>query len=113
MIIDKVLDIINKFIPDGENKAELEKELRELDIQELKEKGEYIEKISKCIPFVLPCFLLALLLMFITQFAMDVVFSILGRESPIVHIDDRLVTFCQMFMGWLFSKKTIEKFGKK
>ncbi|MEG1286967.1 MAG: hypothetical protein RSD13_02805 [Clostridium sp.] len=113
MIINKVLDIINKFVPESENKAKLEKELRELDIEELKQKGEYLEKISKCIPFVLPCFLLALLLMFITQFTMDVVFSIAGRESPIVHIDDRLVSFCQMFMGWLFSKKTIEKFSKK
>lgn len=113
MVIDKILDIVNKFIPDPENKSKFEKELRELDIEELKQKGEYLEKITKCIPLVLPAFLLTLLLMFITQFTMDVVFSVLGKESPIVHIDDRLVTFCQMFMGWLFSKKTIEKFGKK
>ena len=112
-MVDKILNIVNKFIPDPENKSKFEKELRELDIEELKQKGEYLEKITKCIPLVLPAFLLTLLLMFITQFTMDVVFSVLGKESPIVHIDDRLVTFCQMFMGWLFSKKTIEKFGKK
>ena len=112
-MVDKILDIVNKFIPDPENKSKFEKELRELDIEELKQKGEYLEKITKCIPLVLPAFLLTLLLMFITQFSMDVIFSILGKESPIVHIDDRLVTFCQMCMGWLFSKKTIEKFGKK
>lgn len=113
LIIDKVLEIANKFIPDKNAQAQLEKELRQADIEELKAKGEYLEKLNKAIPLVLPGFLLALLLMFVLTFLSDFIFGIIGREAPIIHIDDRLVEFCKWFVGFLFSKKAIEKFGKK
>lgn len=113
LIIDKVLEIANKFIPDKNAQAQLEKELRQADIEELKAKGEYLEKLNKAIPLVLPGFLLALLLMFVLTFLSDFIFGIIGREAPIMHIDDRLVEFCKWFVGFLFSKKAIEKFGKK
>lgn len=112
-MVEKILDIVNKFIPDKNAQSELEKELRKLEIEELKTKKDYLETINKCIPIVLPAFLLALLLMFVLTFMSDYIFSILGKEPPIIHIDDRLIEFCKWFVGFLFSKKAIEKFGKK
>lgn len=112
-MVEKILDIVNKFIPDKNAQSELEKELRKLEIEELKTKKDYLETINKCIPIVLPAFLLALLLMFVLTFMSDYIFSILGKEPPIIHIDDRLIEFCEWFVGFLFSKKAIEKFGKK
>lgn len=113
LIIDKVLDIVNKFIPDKTSQAELEKELRKIDVEELKAKGEYLEKLNNAIPLVLPGFLLVLLLMFVLTFLSDFIFGIIGREAPVIHIDDRLIEFCQWFTGFLFGKKTIEKFAPK
>lgn len=112
-MVEKILDIVNKFIPDKNAQSELEKELRKLEIEELKTKKDYLETINKCIPIVLPAFLLALLLMFVLTFMSDYIFSISGKEPPIIHIDDRLIEFCKWFVGFLFSKKAIEKFGKK
>lgn len=113
LIIDKVLDIINKYIPDKNTQAELEKELRKIDIEELKAKGEYLEKINKCIPMILPAFFLVLLVMFSLTFLSDYIFAILGKEAPIIHIDDRLIDFNKWFLSFLFGKKTIEKFAPK
>lgn len=112
-LIDNILNMANKFIPDKNAKLEFEKEMKKLEIESLKEKGDYIDKINKTIPFVLPSFLLALLLMFILVFMSDYIFSILGKEAPIIHIDDRLIEFCKWFMAFLFGKKTISKFSKK
>lgn len=112
MAIEEILKIINKFVPDRTNQEQLELELRKVEIEELKEKGSYLEKINKCIPFVLPSFLLILLLMFFLTFMSDFIFGVLGMEAPVVHIDDRLVDFCKWFVAFLFSKKTIEKFSK-
>ena len=105
-MIDEVLKIINKFIPDKTSQVQAEIELRKLSIEELKTKGDYLEKINKCIPFVLPAFLLALLGMFILCFLSDFIFSIFGREAPIIHIDDRMIEFCKWFVAFLFGKKS-------
>lgn len=114
-MIEKVLEIINKYIPDKTSQAQAEIELRKLSIEELKIKGDYLEKINKCIPFVLPAFLLALLIMFIMTFLSDFVFSAMGKEPPIIHIDDRLIEFCKWFVGFLFGKKAVDSVtgGKK
>ncbi|WP_163468448.1 hypothetical protein [Fusobacterium sp. IOR10] len=112
-LIDNILNMANKFIPDKNAKLEFEKEMKKLEIESLKGKGDYIEKINKTIPFVLPCFLLALLFMFFLVFLSDFFFSVLGKEAPIIPIDDRLIEFCKWFVAFLFSKKTISKFSKK
>lgn len=112
-MIEKALDIVNKFIPDKSVQSELEKELRKLEIEELKTKKDYLETINKCIPFVLPAFFLVLLLMFLMTFLSDFVFAILGKEAPIIHIDDRLIEFNKWFLSFLFTKKTVEKFAPK
>lgn len=70
-MIDKMLEIINKYIPDKISQAKAEIELRKLSIEELKTKGDYLEKINKCIPLVLPAFLLALLFMFLMNYLTD------------------------------------------
>lgn len=111
-MIDEILKIVNKFIPDKTSQAQVELELKKLEIEELKEKGNYVEKLNKAIPLVLPAFLLSLLGMFVITYLSDFIFSILGREAPIIHIDDRLVDFCKWFVAFLFGKKTIEKFSK-
>ena len=110
ILIDKVLEIINKYIPDKTSQAQAEIELRKLSIEELKIKGDYLEKINKCIPFVLPAFLLVLLLMFTMTFLSDFIFSVLGKEAPLIHIDDRLIEFCKWFVGFLFGKKAVDSF---
>lgn len=111
-MIDEILSIVNKFIPDKSNQVQIELELKKLELDELREKGNYLEKLNKAIPLVLPAFLLALLVMFSINYLTDFVFGVIGREAPIIHIDDRLVEFCKWFMAFLFGKKTIEKFSK-
>lgn len=113
MLIEEILGIVNKFIPDKTNQQQIELELKKLEVDELKEKGNYLEKLNKAIPLVLPAFLLSLLGMFVVSYLSDFIFSIIGKEPPIIHIDDRLVEFCKWFVAWLFGKKTIEKFGNK
>lgn len=114
-MIDKILEIINKYIPDKISQAKAEIELRKLSIEELKTKGDYLEKINKCIPFVLPAFLLALLFMFLMNYLTDWFFSVFIGEAPVIHIDDRLVEFCKWFVGFLFGKKAVDSVtgGKK
>lgn len=112
-ILDNILGIANKFIPDKNKRLEFEKEIKKLEIKSLKEKGNYLEKVNKSIPFVLPGFLLALLIMFSLVFLSDFLFSIFGKEAPIIPIDDRLIEFCKWFVGFLMGKKTISKFAKK
>lgn len=113
MIIDDIVEIVKKVIPNKDQQTQLELELRKLDIQELKEKGDYIKKINELIPLVLPSFLLVLLVMFALVFLRDFVFSTIGKEAPITHIDPELVEFCKWFVAFLFGKKTIEKFSNK
>lgn len=113
LLISKILDIAKGFIPDTSKQKELETKIKELDIEELKEKGNYIDKIHSLIPFVLPGFLLVLLSMFTLNYLSDFINSNIGRECPIIHIDDRLVEICKTFIAFLFGKKTIEKFAKK
>ena len=50
-VIDKALDIANKFIPDKDTQAELEKELRKLDVEDAKTKQKLFERI---IPLTFP-----------------------------------------------------------
>lgn len=107
-MIEKVLEIINKYVPDKTSQAQAEIELRKLSIEELKTKGDYLEKINQCIPFVLPAFLFILLLMFLMTFLSDFIFSIMGKEAPVIHIDDRLIEFCKWFVGFLFGKKAVD-----
>lgn len=113
-MIEQILKIINKYIPDKSLQSQIEVELRKLTIEELKAKGDYLEKINQCVPFVLPAFLLVLLIMFTVTFFSDFIFSILGRECPIIHIDDRMIEFCKWFVAFLFGKKAIDSAtGKK
>lgn len=107
-MIDEVLEIIKKYIPDKTSQTQAEIELRKLSIEELKTKGDYLETVNQCIPFVLPAFLLILLLMFLMTFLSDFIFSILGKEAPLIHIDDRLIEFCKWFVAFLFSKKAVD-----
>ena len=111
-MIDEVLKIVNKFIPDKSNQVQIELELKKLELDELREKGNYLERLNKAIPLVLPAFLLSLLGMFVITYLSDFIFSICGKEAPIIHIDDRLVDFYKWFVAFLFGKKTIEKFSK-
>lgn len=113
MIISKIIDTVKEFIPDKTKQQELEIKLNQLEIEELKEKGNYIDKIHSLIPFVLPSFLLVLLIMFTLNYLSDFINSNIGREAPIIHIDDRLIEICKTFIAFLFGKKTIEKFAKK
>ena len=45
LLIEKVLEIINKYIPDKTSQAQAEIELRKLSIEELKIKGDYFKKL--------------------------------------------------------------------
>ena len=110
-ILDDVIKIVNKFIPDKNAQVQAEIELRKLNIEHLKEKGKYLEKINECIPFVLPSFLLILAFMFLLNYLTDWFYSCFIGEAPVIHIDDRLVEFCKWFVRFLFGKKTIEKFS--
>lgn len=111
-MIDEVLKIVNKFVPDKSLQEQAEIELRKLDIQEIREKVDYVKVLNEYTRFVLPGFLLALLCMFVINYLLDVIYSILAKEAPIIPINEKLYEFCKWFVGFLFGKKTIEKFSK-
>ena len=111
MILDDVVGIINKFVPDKNKQEEVKIELEKLEIEKIKAKGSILDKMTKHERLVIPSFLLALLGMYVATFCLDFVFAILGKEAPIIHLEE-LAGFCKLLVSLIFGKKTIQKFSK-
>lgn len=111
-MIDDILSIVNKFIPDKTNQEQIKLELEKLELEKLKVKGNILDKLNKHERAIIPSFLLALLIMYVLTFMSDFIFSILGKEAPIIHIPNEYVGFCKLLVSLIFGKKTIQKFSK-
>ena len=111
MILDDVVGIINKFVPDKNKQEEVKIELEKLEIEKIKAKGSILDKMTKHERLVIPSFLLVLLCMYALSFLSDFTFSILGKEAPIYHFEG-LESFCKLLVSLIFGKKTIQKFSK-
>lgn len=103
-IIDNVLGIVNKFVPDKNAQAELQKELSKIDLEMYKEKKSLLEKVVP-ITFPILVWIMALGLL------VNVIYGAIGKPQPYI-VNDLHFELIKWFMIALFGKKTIEKFTK-
>lgn len=110
-ILDKTLEIVNKFVPDKNAQAELEKELRRLDIEDAKTKQKLFERI---IPITFPlCVWIGC-----AWCAWGLILSILAfiLEKRYIFFEVNVPTFlimcCGMFGAGLWGKKNIGEYFK-
>ncbi len=100
-------------------KAEVEQKLlettikiNELDLKNMQMRGKFIQAFVNAMPliaWILPIGLGLLILNFNIQFWIDVIFSLIGHEAPIIPIDNRYVDMMITFIQFLLGSKAIGK----
>lgn len=103
-IIDSVLSIANKFIPNKESQLEFEKKIKEIELEEYKEKKTLLEKI---VPITFPLLVWVMVL----GLLVNVVFAIKEKGQPYV-VDPLHFELIKWFMIALFGKKIVQKLNK-
>lgn len=103
-IIDSVLGIANKFIPDKNARLEFEKEMAKINISDYKEKKTLLEKI---VPITFPLLVWVMCL----GLLVNVVYGALGKGQPYI-VDPLHYELIKWFMIALFGKKIVQKFSK-
>ncbi len=108
----------NKQLTEVE-KAEINRELlettvnlQELDLKNMEMRGKFIQAFVNAMPliaWILPIGLGLLIFSFNVQFWIDVAFSLIGHEAPIIHIDDRYVDMMITFIKFLLGSKAVGK----
>ena len=111
-IVEKTIDVVNKFIPDKNTQAELEKELRRLDIEDAKTKKELFEKI---IPLTFPLCVWIGCAWCLWGLILSILAFILEKRYVFFDVDvpEFLIMTCGMFGAGLWSKKNVAEFFKR
>ena len=110
-IINPIMDIIEKIIPDKEKQQEIKLALLDKENNLQKSKIEIIGKLVEkgCIPAL---FWLYIFIMFNNMILSRYIVFFTGQEFPILEVDRNYIDLLQVVVGFLFGKKTIEKFKK-
>ncbi|CAL7897107.1 hypothetical protein [Fusobacterium necrophorum] len=110
-VVDKLLEIGNKLIPDKDAQLEYEKKIRELDIENMKVNKELFAKI---IPITFPvCVWIGCLFCLWGLFLSVMAFVKEGRYIFFeVKIPSFLMMTCGVFVTGLFGKKNVAEFFK-
>lgn len=105
-MIDEVLKIINKFIPDKGTQAELTLELAKLEVQDFKEKKGII---TRAFHLVFPLGVFVLICMYIVEFFLRVrQYLTVGEWITISIVPNGLELMCLIFLSLLMPKKILE-----
>lgn len=105
-MIDEVLKVVNKFIPDKGTQAELTLELAKLEIEDFKEKKGII---TKAFHLVFPGGVFVLICMYIVEFYLRVrQYLIVGEWITISIVPNGLELMCLVFLSLLMPKKILE-----
>lgn len=110
-VIDKALDIANKFIPDKDTQAELEKELRKLDVEDAKTKQKLFERI---IPLTFPICVWIGCVWCLWGLILSILAFFLEKRYIFfeVNVPNFLIMCCGMFGAGLWGKKNISEYFK-
>lgn len=106
IVIDEVLKIINKFIPDEKVQNQMEIELKKLEVEDFNNKrGSSLEKtvsmVFPLIAFIFCAFLISNLLGMWIGF-------IFKTQSPIFPMDDRMYQIIMVYLGGFFGNRSIK-----
>ncbi len=105
-MIDEVLKVVNKFIPDKGTQAELTLELAKLEAQDFKEKKGII---TRAFHLVFPLGVFVLICMYIVEFYLRVKqFLTVGEWITISIVPNGLELMCLIFLSLLMPKKILE-----
>lgn len=110
MILDEIMKLANKFIPDKGSQNDFMLEMYKLDLQEVKEKKDLLEKI---VPMTFPLLVYVMVFGLISNILAGWISLIFKVETPIYQIESYHYELIKVFCIALFSKKTIEKFTPK
>src|SRR3712207_4736864 len=110
-LLDEALKIVNKFVPDKNTQAELEKELRRLDVENMKVNKELFARV---IPITFPvCVWIGCLYCLWGLFLSIAAYVKEGRYIFFeVNIPAFLMMTCGVFVTGLFGKKNVAEFFK-
>ena len=109
-MIDEVLKIANKFIPDKTSQAELAIELAKIEIEDFKEKKGLI---TKAFHLVFPLGVFALICMYVVEFFLRVrQYLTVGEWITISIIPNGLELLCLVFLSLLMPKKILDSIMK-
>ena len=87
-LFNSIVDIIKPFLPtDEKTQGEILEKLGNLQIEELKERGNYIDKLGRIKDLVIPSFLFMLLLMFSVNYFVELGYAMAHKIPPIMVID--------------------------
>ena len=107
-MIDEVLKVVNKFIPDKGTQAELTLELTKLEVQDFKEKKGII---TRAFHLVFPLGVFVLICMYIVEFFLRVrQYLTVGEWITISIVPNGLELMCLIFLSLLMPKKIIRTY---
>ena len=105
-MVDEILNIVNKFVPDKTNQAQIALELSKVEIEEFKEKKGLI---TQAFHLVFPFASFVLVLMYIAEFYLRVrQYLALGQWITISIIPVGLELLVTIFLSLLMPKKLLE-----
>lgn len=105
-MIDEVLKIVNKFVPDKTTQAELTIELSKLEIEDFKNKKGII---TKAFHLVFPFAAFVLVCMYIVEFYLRVnQYLVVGEWITISIVPNGLELIVLIFLSLLMPKKLLE-----
>lgn len=112
-LFSSIIDIIKPFLPtDEKTQGEILEKLGNLQIEELKERGNYIEKLGRIKDLVIPAFLFMLLLMFSVNYFVELGYSMAHKIPPVMVIDNAFISINDTIIMFLFGSKTISRFSE-
>ncbi|MDK4481539.1 hypothetical protein MWG07_10080 [Fusobacterium necrophorum] len=110
--ISKIIDVIASRVPmTKDQKDQLQLDLAKVELETLKEKGTFINTITKAIPLGIPLMIYMLLGMYALNYLSDFIHAQFSHELPIIPIPKELVEFCKTIVMFLFGSKTISRFS--
>lgn len=110
MLISKLLDLGNKYIPDKDKRLEYEKSLAELEIQSYEAKKTLLERV---IPVTFPLLVWILCLGLFSNVIAPWISLIFTCETPIYNVDPLHAEIIKFFLIGFFGKRTVEATVKK
>lgn len=110
--IKQIMDIISPFLPTDEaTKGKIIAELESIQVEQMKQKTDYIEKLGRIKDLIIPCFLFSLLAMYVMNYLSEYIHIQFGLIPPVLVVDETLVQICETIIMFLFGSKTISRFS--
>lgn len=110
MILDEVMKLANKFIPDKSNQEAFKVEMAKIDKEDFVNRKSLLEKV---IPVTFPILVWVMAVGLISNILAGWISLIFKCETPIYVVDSYHFELIKIFLISFFSKRTIEQFTTK